>query len=374
LSTAIAGLYCIAAASYEKRTKAKFTMSLAILSTTTRSVIGNNCAACHHRLAKLSSISSKKSRRIPATQSFLRKRSSSSSSSSSSLSSSSTASAEQPNSLPIIQRHGPNDSVITLNVGGKQFQTLRSTISQNPVLYAHVLRAESNSEYLGGDKIVFIDRDSKHFHVILTYLRNKADGLVGPASDTVVAATTSSLLRFGRNKTQLQQQVTGNNAPASFKYTSSINLPDDIQSLRELYFESIHYQITELTELICSKHVLARIFNLFGSNNPFQLAGVAYVNMKRLLVLFGGVMTGMGGWVYAQAVAAQAKTNELLMSGSDLIMSGGSGGNGSSNDSSSSSAEEYWKKQSKVWNDAAKFWNGVVNNKNNNDDNEGDGK
>ena len=301
-------------------------------------------------------------------------------SSSSSSSSTATTSAEQQGSLPIIQRHGPNDRVITLNVGGKQFQTLRSTISQNPVLYAHVLRAESNSEYLG-DKIVFIDRDSKHFHVILTYLRNKADGLVGgPASSAdAVAATTSSLLRFGRNKT-------GNNAPSttttttSFKYTSSINLPDDIQSLRELYFESIHYQISELTELICSKHVLARIFNLFGSNNPFQLAGVAYVNMKRLLVLFGGVMTGMGGWVYAQAVAAQAKTNELLMSGSDLIMIGGSGGNGDTDDSngssdSRSSAEEYWKKQSKVWNDAAKFWNGVLNNNNkNNDDNEGDGK
>ena len=353
-------------------------MSTTILSTTTRSVIGNNYAACHHRLTKISSISSKNpldNRRIPPTLSFLQKRSSS-------LSSSTAAtSAEQTNSLPIIQRHGPNDRVITLNVGGKQFQTLRSTISQNAVLYAHVLRAESNSEYLG-DKIVFIDRDSKHFHVILTYLRNKADGLVGgPASSAdAVAATTSSLLRFGRNKTKQQLPTT-----TSFKYTTSINLPDDIQSLRELYFESIHYQISELTELICSKHVLARIFNLFGSNNPFQLAGAAYVNMKRLLLLFGGVMTGMGGWVYAQAVAAQAKTNELLMSGSDLIMIGGSGGNGAtyndtnggSNDSSSSSAEEYWKKQSKVWNDAAKFWNGVLNNKNNHDndnDNEGDGK
>src|SRR5210317_384150 len=177
-------------------------MSMSMLSTTIRSVIGNNYAASHRLVVKLSSISSKKSRRIPPTLSFLRKRSSSSSSSSTA-----TTSAEQQSSLPIIHRHGPNDRVITLNVGGKQFQTLRSTISQNSVLYAHVLRAESNSEYLG-DKIVFIDRDSKHFHVILTYLRNKADGLVGgPASsaDTVVAATTSSLLRFGRNKTQQQQ-------------------------------------------------------------------------------------------------------------------------------------------------------------------------
>ena len=43
--------------------------------------------------------------------------------------------------------------------------------------------------------------------------------------------------------------------------------------------------------------------------------------MKRLLVLFGGVMTGAGGWVYAQALAAQSKTNELLSMSS--IGSGG---------------------------------------------------
>lgn len=33
---------------------------------------------------------------------------------------------------------------------------------------------------------------------------------------------------------------------------------------------------------------------------------------KRMLMLFGGMVTSMSGWVYAQALAAQAKTNELL--------------------------------------------------------------
>ena len=125
-----------------------------------------------------------------------------------------------------------------------------------------------------------------------------------------------------------------------------------------MYIESLHYQITEMQDLICSRQMLTRIFNMFGSNNPFQLAGSAYANMKRLLILFGGVMTGTGGWVYAQAVAAQAKTNELL------LMSSSSGGT-----DVSENAVEYWKSQSKIWNDAAKKWSGLLKN-----DKEDDGK
>ena len=61
----------------------------------------------------------------------------------SSSSSPTTTSTTNTTTRPLIQRHGPLDRVITLNVGGKQFQTLRSTISQNKVLYDHVLRAEA---------------------------------------------------------------------------------------------------------------------------------------------------------------------------------------------------------------------------------------
>ena len=62
-------------------------------------------------------------------------------------------------------------------------------------------------------------------------------------------------------------------------------------------------------------------------------------------------MTGAGGWVYAQALAAQSKTNELLS-----MSSIGSGGG--SSDVSSENATEFWKNQTKLWNDAAKEWNG----------------
>ena len=64
-------------------------------------------------------------------------------------------------------------------------------------------------------------------------------------------------------------------------------------------------------------------------------------------------MTGAGGWVYAQALAAQSKTNELLS-----MSSIGSGGG--SSDVSSENATEFWKNQTKLWNDAAKEWNGLL--------------
>ncbi|KAL7447058.1 hypothetical protein ACHAXM_010729 [Skeletonema potamos] len=67
--------------------------------------------------------------------------------------------------------------------------------------------------------------------------------------------------------------------------------------------------------------------------------------MKRLLVVFGGVMTGVGGWVYAQAVVAQANC--------------GSSGGGSD---VSENIAEIWKNQSKLWSDAAYKWNGLLKN------------
>ena len=87
-----------------------------------------------------------------------------------------SASSSNTASSSIIQRHGPGDGVITLNVGGKNFQTLRSTIAQNDVLMDHVVRAEANLE-IGKNHEIFIDRDPKHFGMILAHLRNKADGI-----------------------------------------------------------------------------------------------------------------------------------------------------------------------------------------------------
>mmetsp|Transcript_42525 Transcript_42525/g.77687 ORF Transcript_42525/g.77687 Transcript_42525/m.77687 type:complete len:236 (+) Transcript_42525:126-833(+) len=207
----------------------------------------------------------------------------------------------------LIQRHGPSDGVITLNVGGKNFQTLRSTIAQNEVLMDHVVRAEANPEIItSGDHAIFIDRDPKHFGTILDYLRNKADGVFRHPS------VAQRLMKFSNNN----KQVSADNCQAAKDVTTqifSIPLPKDSKTLTEMYFESIHYNIPALTDRICSQQSLTRIFETFGSNHPFQMASTAIVAGRRILVLFGGMLTGMGGWLYAQAMAAQAKTNEMLL-------------------------------------------------------------
>lgn len=216
----------------------------------------------------------------------------------------------------------------------------------------HVVRAEANMEVMGSDHAVFVDRDPKHFGIILTYLRNKADGLDRHLD-------SRRLLNFGRNNDAGSSSSSSSSSEAkkeassqimksapTLSFSSSIILPKDSTTLTELYHESVHYQISELTEQICSQRALTRVFDLLGSKNPFQLATTAITAGKRVLVLLGGMMTTMGGWVYAQALAAQAKTNEL--------MEGGVNGDSAQN------AIDYWKKQTEHWKaEAAKWSNGT---------------
>jgi len=74
-------------------------------------------------------------------------------------------------------RLGDEDGVVQLNVGGKTFETLRSTVETNAVLTAYLKRAEANPS-LCKNGAVFIDRDPEHFGVLLNHLRNKTEGLV----------------------------------------------------------------------------------------------------------------------------------------------------------------------------------------------------
>jgi len=237
------------------------------------------------------------------------------------FSTTSTEIATETTTIPTIIRHSQNDGVVTLNVGGKNFQTLRSTIQQNEVLREYVLRAESNNEIISKDNAIFIDRDPKHFDMILSYLRNKADGIV-------------------RHKTF-------KSLPSS---TSSILLPKDSKTLTELYFESIHYRIPELTDRICSQQFLGRIFELFGSTNPVQQATALLARGKSILLAFGGLATTAGaawGWLYTQAEWAQEKTKNLLS-----IDNGKTTGDDCAKDA------DYWKRQTEYWKNVADKWKG----------------
>lgn len=161
-----------------------------------------------------------------------------------------------PTTTPIVQRHSPGDGVITLNIGGKNFQTLRSTIAQNEVLMGHLLRSEANAGETIENHAVFVDRDYKHFGTILEYLRNKADGVY------IHPSVAQRLLLKKLNDSNTESGSAENNCEAvrdnetkqenkSISRTSFIELPTDSKTLTELYFESIYYNVPELTEHIC---------------------------------------------------------------------------------------------------------------------------
>mmetsp|Transcript_32562 Transcript_32562/g.66477 ORF Transcript_32562/g.66477 Transcript_32562/m.66477 type:complete len:331 (+) Transcript_32562:49-1041(+) len=212
---------------------------------------------------------------------------------------------------PLIERHGPGDGVITLNVGGKNFHTLRSTVSQNAVLMDLVMRAEKNCETTPESNAIFVDRDPKHFGMILNHLRNRADGIHLPSTSRSMlnlakpTATGKNQGRPGRNAKSMLRGLTPTSHALSPE--SHIHLPKDSLILAEMYFEAVHYQIPELSDRICSKQGLTRIFQFFGSQNPFQMAATAMVTGKRMLAVMGTLATGLGGWAYAQVLTAKQK-------------------------------------------------------------------
>ena len=221
----------------------------------------------------------------------------------------------------IISRHGVGDGVITLNVGGKNFLTLRSTISQNAVLTEYVMRAEANKELT--QDAIFIDRDPKHFGMILSYLRNKADGL---------------------SSTRLGAQLIRRKINSYSSAVETIFLPQDQQSLQEIYYESMHYQIPELTAYVCTKGTLVRYLQMFGAKNPFQMAASALAVGKRVFLFLGTMATGMGGWAVTQATLSETQAKQSFNATDNQPTSG--------NDSVSK--EKIVKTILKAWEDSAK--------------------
>jgi hypothetical protein len=67
------------------------------------------------------------------------------------------------------------DEIIKLNVGGKRFETLRSTLLSLETYFTGLLDCDipPSGEY-------FIDRDGKKFPAILNYLRGNRDEYIDP--------------------------------------------------------------------------------------------------------------------------------------------------------------------------------------------------
>ena len=193
-------------------------------------------------------------------------------------------------SLGEVVRHGPGDAVLTLNVGGKEFYTLRSTVNANAVLADHVARAEANEE-ITKNGAVFIDRDPDHFPFILRHLRNR------------VELTCSSLANCK------SAGVLGNHG-LTIKWTqANIELPKDERVLRELYTEATFYRVEELKEAICAKSWLANIASFFNMNsNPFDSAAKFLARLRAGVIAVGSLGT-VGGTLF---VSLQQDLDSLL--------------------------------------------------------------
>jgi len=63
------------------------------------------------------------------------------------------------------------DNRVTLNVGGKSFETSTITLRYNP---SSILAIVTNSRYgYNGRRNIFLDQDPTYFHHVLNYLSNE---------------------------------------------------------------------------------------------------------------------------------------------------------------------------------------------------------
>jgi hypothetical protein len=169
----------------------------------------------------------------------------------------------------LIIRHGEGDGVVTLNVGGKEFITLRSTLQINPVLYARVLKAEANNELM--KNAVFVDRDPTHFGLILQHLWNVADSIT--LSST---ANKNAWLRLISNP----------------KNEVNIQIPENTSNLRELFVEARYFKIKELEDALSGYDLftwVASVISGQGAANPFHVAVNAIKMVRRTLLTTGGL-------------------------------------------------------------------------------------
>jgi len=178
-------------------------------------------------------------------------------------------------SLGWIVRHGPSDGVVTLDVGGTTFHTLRSTLVSSRVLAELYANSKLYQRHLEDDKL-FIDRDAATFHLVLTYLRNRLEDL---SHASTFLKTPSSLNNYLKKET-------------------FVDLPQDHKILREVYLESVFFGLDDFRDEICSKSLFIRLSSWFsGGKNPFdQLAqsvrAARRVAVSASLVAGGHISTG----------------------------------------------------------------------------------
>ena len=143
-----------------------------------------------------------------------------------------------------------------------------SSVESNTVLSSLVARAEANAELTQGGKAIFIDRDPKHFGIILQHLRNKVDGLSYGGIGRLIPASHSKRMAI-----------------------ATVQLPTEKEALRDMFMESQYYNIKELQQSACGQSLLTALmqnFRLAKGANPFDEASKFLLRLKR------GLIAGVG--------------------------------------------------------------------------------
>lgn len=158
------------------------------------------------------------------------------------------------------QRLGEGDQVVELNVGGKTFITLRSTVQCSPMLAEHLSAAQVHESLKTGNA-VFVDRDPEHFATLLNYMRNYTAG---------VKLTACGLQ--GEKKVVI------------------VAMPQDYAKLRDLYIEARYYGLNDFAKTVCGRSTLAKIYSASGGMaNPLEAAANFAIYLRRGVVLLSGV-------------------------------------------------------------------------------------
>jgi len=191
-----------------------------------------------------------------------------------------------------LPRRGPDDTIVRVIVGDKEFKTLKSTLQLSPVIWEALMSAERNQQQNNDDSssssstTVFLDRDPKHFPIILAYLRNKVDQVSynrechnrKHASTTPTTTTSTGITKPFVATIKKKKHALLSLQPESHQYTKYIQIPKnaDPSDLEDLYLEATYYQLPDLQIQLAHGTFLARALNFFSSGggtsttNPFE--------------------------------------------------------------------------------------------------------
>lgn len=181
-----------------------------------------------------------------------------------------------------VARRGLGDDIVTVVVGDKEFKTLKSTLQESPIIWDAIQSAEEQSS-----STIFLDRDPKHFPMILQYLRNKVEDV-----------------SYNREcKNYCNPEGTHKTKKSFFRHdkkmhTKYVRLPPDadVSYLQDLYLEATYYELEDLKIQLDHATFVVRAFQFINGGpsgiNPFERTKEVVTATRNAFLTAAGVGTG----------------------------------------------------------------------------------